>query len=231
MGLKVGLTGGLGSGKSTVARMFAERGVHTISADEIGRELMRPGTSVYDLIVGQFGDEVLRPDRTLDRKALARLAFDEHRLAELNRIVHPATIAAQNEWTQRIFAKEPEAITMVESALVFEVARESNGRSALKLRFDKIILVTVPNEQKVARYMARVSPDRWDEALAADARRRIAAQIPDNEKIAGSDYVIENTGTIEETASRVKAIYHDLRRISSLTSRLANPSEWDEQTR
>src|ERR1700761_2076094 len=95
--LRVGLTGELGAGKSTVARMLAERGAHVYSSDEMGRALMQPGQPVYDEIVAQFGPDVVRPEGSLDRGALARMAFDpaRPRVEELNAIVHPAVLAVQ----------------------------------------------------------------------------------------------------------------------------------------
>src|ERR1700757_323443 len=111
--LRVGLTGGLGSGKSTVAQMFAARGVHVISADEGGRRPMRRGETVYRQIVAHFGPEVVRSDGTLNRPLLANLAFRQGRLEELNRIVHPAVIAAQEAWANELAAREPDAIAMI----------------------------------------------------------------------------------------------------------------------
>ena len=118
--LRVGLTGGLGSGKSTAARMFAELGAHVLSADEIGRGLMQPGQTVYAQIVERFGPGVVAADKTLDRAALARIAFAEGRIEELNAIVHPATIASQAAAIDRIAARDPGAVVIVESALIFE---------------------------------------------------------------------------------------------------------------
>src|ERR1700756_3094438 len=106
--LRVGLTGGLGSGKSTVGQMFAARGVYVISADEVGRLLMQPGEVVYQRIVAHFGPEVVRGDGTLNRPLLAELAFRQGRLDELNQIVHPAVIAAQEKWAEELFAREPD---------------------------------------------------------------------------------------------------------------------------
>src|ERR1700679_184863 len=118
--LRVGLTGGLGSGKTTVAAMFAELGAYTLSADDIARDLMAPGTPVFQAIVNKFGDSVIEDDGTLDRVLLARLAFTGNMVEELNRIVHPATIARQEAMAEEIFAKDPKAVVIVESALIFE---------------------------------------------------------------------------------------------------------------
>ena len=121
--LRVGLTGGLGSGKSTVAGMFAELGAAVIGADQLGRQLMQPGEPVYAAIVQRFGAGVVRADGSLDRRALAELAFQRNQADALNRIVHPAVVAAQQEWMRGVFAKEPWRVAMVESALIFEVEK------------------------------------------------------------------------------------------------------------
>ena len=126
--LRVGLTGSLGSGKSTVAAMLRELGAYVVEADELGRALMEPGQSVFSAIVEKFGREFLDSDGRLDRPRLAQLAFQEHRVGELNAIVHPATIEAQQRWMDEIFARDPAAVAVVESALIFEVVRDARLR-------------------------------------------------------------------------------------------------------
>ena len=214
--LRAGLTGGLGSGKTMVAAMFRSLGAHVIEADAIGRELMSPGHRVYDEIIRHFGSGVLRADGSLNRRLLADLAFRQNRLSELNQIVHPPVIAAQQQWAEAIFANEPDAVTMVESALVFEADRQGSA-PGWRRRFDRLILVTAPIELRVARYVDRMAslpgaPSRAE--LESDARRRIAAQIPDDEKIPLSDFVIRNDGPIEATRLQVERIYADLVRAS-----------------
>lgn len=208
--LRVGLTGGLGSGKSTIAAMFAELGVHVIEADAVGRTLMQPGQQVYREIVGHFGPGVVRADGTLDRRALAALAFDQGRLAELNRIVHPAVIQAQEDWMNEVAAADPNAIAMIESALIFEAGRTGSVPDWNK-RFDRLILVTAPDQAKIERYTARMlAPDADETARAAiqnDAQRRLAAQIPDAEKAHLCDWVIDNSGDLEQARKRVADIY------------------------
>jgi dephospho-CoA kinase len=211
--LRVGLTGGLGSGKSTVGRMFAELGAAVIDADEVGRSLMQPGQRVLDEIVEHFGMGVVRADGSLDRRALTEQAFQFGRVEELNRIVHPAVIAAQNEWMREVFSKDPKAIAMIESALIFEASGKEGKPGSVpgwRERFDRIILVTAPDELKVRRYVERASGgDR--KVLAADARKRLAAQIPDAEKVALSDWVIDNSGDTESLRVAVAAIYAELK--------------------
>jgi dephospho-CoA kinase len=210
--LRVGLTGGLGAGKSTVAQMFAARGVHVISADEVGRRLMQPGEAVYRSIVEHFGLEVVLPDGQLDRKKLAVMAFRQDRLNELNRLVHPPVIAEQEKWAAGIFARDPDAIAMVESALVFE-AGASGSVPEWHKRFDRIILVTAPDEVKIRRFVDRLSAGKSKAGrrkLEEDARARLAAQLPDAEKAALSDYVIDNSGPLEETERQVHEVFVQL---------------------
>jgi dephospho-CoA kinase len=165
--LRVGLTGGLGSGKSTVAAMLRELGAEVVEADELGRALMEPGQPVFSKIVRVFGSEVFGPDGNLNRRRLAEMAFQGGRLNELNAIVHPAVIAAQEKWMDQLFARNPTAVAVVESALIFEVERDARlrGESETVLadwrrRIDRIIVVTAPDKLKVARYIARVCPSQ-----------------------------------------------------------------------
>lgn len=218
--LRVGLTGGLGSGKSTVAAMFAARGVHLLEADAIGRELMQPGQPVYDAILQHFHDvpgapSLLRPDGQLDRAALARYVFSTGRIQELDRIVHPPVIAEQERRAQQIFARNVGAIVMVESALIFEAERAGTG-PGLRHRFDQLVLVTAPEAAKISRYVERVCQgrvltpkERW--AIEEDARRRLAAQVPDAEKAPFCDHVIDNSGLRGQTEAAVERIFRTWR--------------------
>lgn len=213
--LRVGLTGGLGSGKSTVAQMFAAHGVHVISADEVGRQLMQPGEAVYQRIVDHFGPEVVSSDGTLNRPLLADLAFRQGKLDELNRIVHPPVIAAQEAWIDDIFARDPDAIAMIESALIFE-AGDSGSVPRWRDRFDRVVLVTAPDEVKIQRFLERLSagtqlePEKRTQ-LERDARARLEKQIPDSEKIPRSDYVIDNGESLEKTQQQVDEVFSSLR--------------------
>jgi dephospho-CoA kinase len=218
--LRVGLTGGLGSGKSTIGKMFADLGAHVIDADEVGRSLMQPGQAVYDRIVERFGKQVVRADGSLDRRALAQLAFGGGgQIDALNRIVHPATIAAQEEWLRSLFAAHPDAVAIVESALVFEASGELSGRPRVtasvpgwRSRFDRIILVTAPNDLKIQRFVERSTKSSGSDpaALGEDARRRLAAQIPDAQKIPLCDWVIDNSGSADSPRAEVARIYAQL---------------------
>ncbi len=211
--LRVGLTGGLGSGKSSVAGIFHELGAAVVSADQLGRQLMQPGEPVYAAIVEAFGQGVVRGDGSLDRKALAELAFQHNQADRLNHIVHPAVIAAEEEWMRGVFAADRKRVAIVESALIFEVEKWGTA-PGWPQRFDRIILVTVPDEMKIARFVSRmmVNDGHGDrrEAIAQDARARMAMQIPDREKASRCEYVIDNSGSLEETRRRVGEIYREL---------------------
>jgi dephospho-CoA kinase len=216
--LRVGLTGGLSSGKSTVAAALRSLGAKVIEADELGRALMEPGQAVFSSIVAHFGRDVVGPDGRLNRARLAQLAFQDGRLQELNAIVHPAVIAAQWRWMDEVFAHNPAAVAVVESALIFEVERDARarGESETELarwlrRLDRIIVVTAPDELKIARYAARVSlTEAGRAAAAADARLRLAHQIPDAVKAARADYVLKNTGDKATLYAQVEALWPSL---------------------
>jgi dephospho-CoA kinase len=215
--LRVGLTGGLGSGKTTVAAIFRALGAHVIEADTIGRKLMAPGQPAYNAIVERFGKQVVRPDGTLDRPQLADLAFRQNRLAELNLVVHPPVISAQQQWADDIFGHDPNAIAIVESALIFEADRQGSA-PGWSQRFDRIILVTAPVELRIARYVDRLAqlpgaPSRAE--LESDARSRIAAQIPDEEKIPLADFVLHNDGSLESTRRETERIFAELQQNQS----------------
>ena len=208
--LRVGLTGGLGSGKSTVAGMFAALGAETLSADELGRTMMQPGEPVFAAIVDHFGSEILTPSGELDRTALARISFVEGRVAELNAIVHPAVIARQAELAAEIAARAPEAVLLVESALLFET--EHAGVEGWRSRFDRILLVTASEEDKVWRYV-----DRRASTSSADAQT-LAGQISDGEKSRWADYIIRNEGSLVDLRRQAEALWPRLQ-LEARTSR------------
>jgi len=232
--LRVGLTGSLGSGKSTVAAMLRELGAYIIEADLVGRDLMQPGQPVYGQIVQHFGPEVVAPDGRLDRARLAQIAFQGGRLQDLNAIVHPAVIAAQQRWMEGVFARDPAAVAVIESALIFEVVRDARIRgekeSVLadwRRRIDRIVVVTAPDELKIARYVGRINPSPENPAAAedgslsagleADARVRLAHQIPDAEKAAQADFVLDNSGDLVSLRAQVGALWERLRTESKTT--------------
>ena len=213
--LRVGLTGGLGSGKSTVAEMLRSLGAEIIESDELGRTLMEPGQPVYQQILRVFGPQVAGPDGTLNRGALARLAFAQGRIHELNAIIHPAVIEAQRLWMEEVFARNPHAIAVVVSALILEVERDAQARgdtsSVLadwRRRIDCVIVVTAPDEAKIARYLARTGQS--GPAGEADARSRLAFQMPDEEKAARADYVLVNHGDLAALRTQVDMLWAHL---------------------
>jgi dephospho-CoA kinase len=220
--LRVGLTGGLGSGKSTVADCLRELGAEVVEADELGRALMEPGQAVFSEIVKHFGPEVVGPDGRLNRARLAEMVFQadrgSQRLEELNAIVHPAVIEAQRQWTDEVFARNPAAVAVIESALIFEVERDARARGEKETvladwrrRIDRIVVVTAPDEFKIARYAERICPPGAGRAAAeADARMRLSHQIPDAVKAARADYILENTGSKESLRAQVEQLWSRL---------------------
>jgi len=199
--LRVGLTGGLGSGKSTVAGMFAELGAAVIGADQLGRQLMQPGEPVYAAIVQRFGASVVRADGSLDRKALAELAFQHNQADALNRIVHPAVMERENQWMEEIGRRDSNAIAMVEAALILE----SGGAE----RFDRLVVVTCTPAQRVQRFAHRLGIS--EDAARVEVARRMAAQIPDDEKVKAADFVIDNSGSLDATEAQVRDVLAQLR--------------------
>ena len=208
--LKVGLTGGIAAGKSVVGEMFAALGVHVIQADQISHQLMRPGEAVYQEVVARFGSGILNPDGSVNRVRLAELAFgsadQSSRVQELNQIVHPAVIRRQEEWMEEIRRRDPHAVVMVEAALILEAGMGTG--------FDRLVAVTCRPEQRIERWAHRL---KVDEATARrEVTRRMAAQLPDDEKIKAADYVVDNSGSLEETRRQVDRIYVELKKEASL---------------
>ena len=208
--LKVGLTGGIASGKSLVGEMLAALGARLVEADRIAHELMLPGQPVYNEVVRHFGGGILNPDLSVNRAKLAEAAFgsappagesNRSRVQELNRIVHPAVIRSQEEWMEEMGRQDPHAVAIVEAALIVEAGAAK--------RFDRLIVVTCTDEQRVARFAARQKIDL--EAARKEVARRMAAQLPDAEKIKAADYVIDNSGSLEQTREQVRQVWEKLR--------------------
>jgi dephospho-CoA kinase len=211
--LRVGLTGGLGSGKTTVAAIFRSLGAQVMEADAVGRAMMQPEEAVYAEIVRAFGPTVVRADGTLDRQRLAKFAFADRRLAELNAIVHPPVIAEQRRWMDALEKEQPDAVAIYETALLFEASRTAGTRDWQE-RFDRRILVTAPETVRIARYVARMggpNPDAEShEALEREARERMDAQMPDEEKIRLSDTILRNDGSLEDLTRQTEDVYREL---------------------
>ena len=209
--LKVGLTGGIASGKSAVGEMFVALGAHLVQADRIAHSLMRPGEAVYNEVVRHFGREVLNPDLSVNRGKLAEVAFGTgdagkraSRIEELNRIVHPAVIRSQEEWMHETGRQDPHAVAIVEAALLLEAGV---GKS-----FDRLIVVTCNAEQRVARFAARQKMDL--DSARKEVVRRMAAQLPDEEKIKAADLVIDNSGPLDHTREQVRKAWEKLRDVA-----------------
>ena len=201
--LKVGLTGGIAAGKSAVGEMLAALGAHLIQADAIAHQLMQPGEAVYQEVVRHFGPEILDPNGTVNRARLAEKAFGaEPRVLELNQIVHPAVIRRQEEWMEQVGQGEPHAMAVVEAALLLEAGA---GK-----RFDRLVVVTCRPEQRIQRWAQRLHVD--EETARREVTRRMAAQLPDEEKIEAADYVVDNSGSLDETRRQVKEIYAGLKK-------------------
>jgi dephospho-CoA kinase len=207
--LRVGLTGELGSGKSTVARMLAAHGAVVLSSDEMGRAMMQPGHPAFAQIVERFGPTILKPDGTLNRQALAKLAFNPNnpRIEELNAIIHPAVITAQAGMLSEIARAQPHAIVVVESALIFSTQHTPEG--SWRSRFDCIILVTAPDELKIDRFIQRSAAGSTEAQLRDDARRRLETQravIPGDIPC----YTIENDRSMSDLQRNVDALWSRL---------------------
>lgn len=212
--LRVGLTGELGSGKSTVGRLLAGYGAVVLSSDEMGRSMMQPGEPVFNAIVAHFGPTILSPDGTLDRPALAALAFDpaHPRVEELNALIHPAVLAEQERQLTTLAQTQPDTIVVIESALIFTT--QHAGEEPWRKRFDQIILVTAPDDVKIGRFLTRsagnrllTEPERTTLVIAAKAR--LAAQrIPP--EVVEQCILIRNESGMENLHGEVHTLWNKL---------------------
>lgn len=207
--LKVGLTGGIAAGKSVVGEMFVGLGAHLVQADRIAHSLMQPGEAVYNEVVRHFGRSILNPDGSVNRAKLAEAAFGpadategkrNSRIEELNRIVHPAVIRSQEEWMHAIGLQNPHGVAIVEAALLLEAGAAKS--------FDRMVVVTCNAEQRAERFAKRQNIDL--ESARKEVARRMAAQLPDEEKVKVADYVIDNSGSLNHTRDQVKAVWEKL---------------------
>jgi dephospho-CoA kinase len=190
--VRVGLSGGVGSGKSTVAAMLAERGAVVIDADAIAREVVEPGTPGYAAVVAEFGDAVVADGR-LDRAALAKIVFnDDDARARLNAIVHPLVGART---AALMAATPPDAVVVYDVPLLVE--------SGLAEGYDKVVIVLAPQEVRLERLAARGMPED-------DARARMAKQANDDERRAVADEIVVNDGTREHLQAQVDAVWQRL---------------------
>ncbi len=196
----IGLTGGIASGKSTVARMLEEKGAYLIDADQLAREAVEPQRPAWRKIVDWLGEEILLADGSLDRIKLADIVFNDRRkLEELNRIVHPWVGARFKELSDRIASEDPDAIVVYDIPLLIEAGMQD--------MVGLVLLVYVPREVQVSRLIERDGIDR------AAAETRLKAQMPLEEKKKQADVIIDNSGAIAETARQVEQFWRDLKEI------------------
>lgn len=199
--LKVGLTGGIATGKSYVVSVLRELGCEVIDADQVARQVVEAGQPAFEDIVREFGPTVLTPEGTLDRPKLGAIIFaDADRRQRLNAIVHPRVFEAQAKWFAEVEARDPQAIAVVDAALMIETGSYR--------RFDTLVVVHCDPRLQLERLMARNGLSR------EDAEARIAAQMPSAEKLAFANHAIDTTGGFEPTRQQVEALHATLRRMS-----------------
>jgi len=203
MTIVIGLTGGIGSGKSTVSRMLAERGAVVIDADRVVHELQAPGMPMLGELARAFGPEVLDAGGALDRKGLAAIAFrDDEARARLNAIVHPQVGV---EFARRLAAaiRDDAPLVVLDIPLLIE-NRRAGRPGASQSEMAAIVVVWVPRETQIERTMAR------DACTREEAESRVRAQLSLDEKRAVADHVIDNSGSLEETRRQVEALVREL---------------------
>lgn len=192
--LKIGLTGGIASGKSTVAAMFARLGAHLVDADEAARQALAPGSPALAGIRQRFGSGVLAPDGSLDRRALRQVIFADHSArADLNALVHPAIILLIERQLARLAAAHPHGVALLDLPLLYEAGSARD--------FAAVVVVWIPAAVQKKRLMAR------DGVSATQARASLGAQMPLNEKRNKAQFVIDNSGSVEETQTQVKTAW------------------------
>ncbi|WP_136706886.1 dephospho-CoA kinase [Agromyces sp. H66] len=196
----IGLTGGIASGKSTVARRLVEHGAVHIDADELARRAVEPGRPALAQIVEEFGAEVLRQDGTLDRAKLGEIVFgDEAARAKLNAIVHPAVRALTGGLIERAVAEDPDAVIVYDVPLLVEASVPDD------LRFDLIVVTNAPRRTQVKRLVE----ERGFETIQAEAR--VDAQVGNTERLAIADVVIDTDGSMAHTMSQTDALWQRIR--------------------
>jgi len=197
----LGVTGGIATGKSSVAAMLGECGAVVVSADDLARQAVAPGSEALAALTERFGREILAADGTLARERLAELVFaDASARADLNRITHPAIARLAEARLARLRAAG-HTLIVYEAPLLFEAGAES--------RVDQVLVVSAAAEVQLQRLMRR------DAISVDDAQARIAAQMPIVEKIRRADYLIDNSGPPAETRQQVDALCKELLRLNS----------------
>jgi dephospho-CoA kinase len=193
--LRTGLTGGIASGKSTIARIFATLGCITVDADQIVARLYQPGQAGHEALVRTYGSGILLPDGAIDRRKLADVALATDEAAKaLNALIHPLVVA---EEVRMMDEETRDGIVVVEATLLIE----AGGKD----RYDRIVIVDVDPETQLARAIARgMTRD--------DAERRIARQMPREERLRYADYVIDNSGDLPQAEAETKRVFASLQR-------------------
>lgn len=195
--LRVGLTGGLASGKSFVGRCLADLGCLLIQADELGRQVQEPGAEAYDDIVREFGRGILQEDGHIDRRKLAAIVFqDAGRLQRLNAVVHPHVHARRRRIEEEFARAHPDGIAVTEAAILIETGSYRD--------YDRLIVATCRPDQQVERAMAR------DHLTREEVLDRMRRQMPLEEKVKYADYVIDTSGPKEHTLAATRAVYQSL---------------------
>src|SRR5512143_2592505 len=196
--LVVGLTGGIASGKSLVAKVFQDLGAYVIDADKIVHELLEPGQQAWEEVVKYFGPEIVFPDKTIDRRRLGEIVFnDAEKRAWLNQCLHPKVFESYQAQVRRVGNRSPHAIVVLDAALLIETGYHRG--------MDRVVVVYAEPEQQLERLISRNGFTR-EEALA-----RIQSQMPLAEKRDFADYVIDNTGTRERTEQQAREVYSGLK--------------------
>lgn len=194
--LRVGLTGGFATGKSFVGRAMVDLGCHLLQADQVGHAVLAPDGEAYAAVIAEFGGGIVEPDGTIARKRLGDIVFrDPAQLAKLNALVHPAVFARQEAW----FAQLPsDAVAIVEAAIMIETGSYR--------RYDRLVLTVCRPDLQLARGMAR------DGLTEAQVRERLARQMPESEKRKYAHFVIDTSGTPEETLEQTAQVCAQLKR-------------------
>ncbi len=198
MSLLVGLTGGMGSGKSLAASYFKALGAQMIDADRISRELVAPGKPAWKEIIEEFGSNVLNPDQTLNRKQIAAIVFnDESKRKKLEDIIHPRVIVEERRLYEKYRQKNSRVLAVIDAALLIESGNYKN--------VDKVIVVQCGKEEQIRRVMER------DGTARSEVENRLHSQMPLEEKVVFGDYILRNDDTRESLKSQVGELYRNLR--------------------
>ena len=196
--LRIGLTGGLASGKTFVGRALSEMGCFLIEADELGHQVMAKGAEAYQPILNEFGPDILNQEAEIDRRRLGALVFGNPQLLEkLNAIVHPAVRARSHRLAEDFVQREPGGIIIYEAAILVETGSFRD--------YDRLIVASCTVEQQVARAVSR------DHLTREEVENRLRRQMPLEEKVKYADYVIDTSGTKEHTLSQTRTVYASLR--------------------